>query len=183
MEMVRSQARQVEGILADQEKFTKAAPLEENLVIEEVANEATHVIPKGAASDVRVSIDDGLDKYRVRAHRIGLLQVLGNLVLNAYESIQRENKVLGQISLTASEDRVDDKPMVRLTVRDNGRGFDEETARRIFQRGFSSKEQGATTGLGLHWCANAVRGMGGSIVAESPGSGQGAEFHVLLPAA
>ena len=183
MKMVTSQARQVEGILADQEKFAKAAPFKETLVVEEVVSEATHVIPKEPKSEILVSIEEGLDKFRVRAHRIGLLQVLGNLVLNAYESIERENKVLGQISLTASEDVVNDKQMVRLTVRDNGSGFDEDTGQRIFQRGFSSKDKGTTTGLGLHWCANAVRGMGGSIFAESPGTGQGAEFHVLLPTA
>jgi signal transduction histidine kinase len=91
--------------------------------------------------------------------------------------------VRGKISLTASADVLDDKPMVRVTVRDNGTGFDADTSERIFQRGFSSKSKGATTGLGLHWCANAVAGMGGRIFAESPGTGQGAEFHVLLPAA
>jgi sensor histidine kinase regulating citrate/malate metabolism len=56
------------------------------------------------------------------------------------------------------------------------------TGEKIFQRGFSSKE-GNMSGLGLHWCANAVAGMGGRIQAESDGPGHGAEFHVLLPAA
>jgi signal transduction histidine kinase len=35
----------------------------------------------------------------------------------------------------------------------------------------------------LHWCANAVAGMGGRISAESDGAGKGAKFHVLLPIA
>jgi sensor domain CHASE-containing protein len=183
MKMVTAQARQVEGILADQEKFAKVAPMEEDIVVDELVSEATHVIPKEAAADVDVAVDDELTRFRVRAHRIGLLQVLGNLVLNAYESIERGNRVRGKISLTASADVLDDKPMVRVTVRDNGTGFDADTSERIFQRGFSSKSKGATTGLGLHWCANAVAGMGGRIFAESPGTGQGAEFHVLLPAA
>ena len=39
------------------------------------------------------------------------------------------------------------------------------------------------TGLGLHWCANALAGMGGGIQAQSEGPGHGAEIHVLLPAA
>jgi signal transduction histidine kinase len=72
--------------------------------------------------------------------------------------------------------------MVRLTVRDTGCGFDDELKTRIFQRGFSSK-QGNMSGLGLHWCANALAGMGGRIQASSPGPGMGAEFHVLLPSA
>jgi two-component system NtrC family sensor kinase len=183
MKMVTAQARQVEGILADQEKFTKAAPMEEDIVVDEVVGEATHVIPKEAAADVDVDVDDKLTRFRVRAHRIGLLQVLGNLILNAYESIERGNKANGRISLTASDDVLDDKPMVRVTVRDNGTGFDDDMSEQIFQRGFSSKSKGTTTGLGLHWCANAVAGMGGRIFAESQGTGQGAEFHVLLPAA
>lgn len=183
MDVVRSQARQVAAILTDQEKFANAEPVEEDIVVDEVVGEAAHVIPKEATGDIDVELDEGLPKYRVRAHRIGLLQVLGNLILNAYESIQRGGNHKGRISLSASDTVVDDKPMVRVTVRDNGTGFDEETGQRIFQRGYSSKSKGSTSGLGLHWCANAVAGMGGRISAESAGTGQGAEFHVLLPAA
>ena len=119
----------------------------------------------------------------MKAHRIGLLQVLGNLVLNAYESIKRAGIARGEILLEASDEIVDDVAMVRVTVRDNGAGFDDETGRKIFMRGFTSKSDGDETGLGLHWCANAVAGMGGRIVAASDGQGCGAEFHVLLPAA
>jgi len=141
------------------------------------------VLPKDAQLELAVDLDEGLTRYRARAHRIGLLQVLGNLILNAYESIQRTNNAHGQISLSASEAIVGDKQMVRLTVRDNGTGFDDDTGQRLFQRGYTSKSKGSTTGLGLHWCANAVASMGGRISAESPGTGKGAEFHVLLPAA
>ena len=183
IKVIMSQARQVEAILADQEKFANADPVEENIVVDEVVDEASHVIPKDRQSAVDIDVDSDLARYRVRAHRIGLLQVLGNLILNAYESIERAKRDDGRILLKASDTVVDDKPMVRLTVSDNGCGFDGDAGTQIFQRGYSSKAQGNTTGLGLHWCANAVAGMGGRIVAESPGSDQGAEFHVLLPAA
>ncbi len=183
MKVVTSQARQVEAILTDQERFANAPPVEEDIVIDEVVGEAAHVIPKEAQDQLDVELDHGLTRYRVRAHRVGLLQVLGNLFLNAYESIQRENNSQGRISLSASDTVVNDKPMVRLTFRDNGSGFDEGMDQRIFQRGFTSKPKGDTSGLGLHWCANAVAGMGGRISAESQGTGKGAEFHVLLPAA
>jgi len=172
LDVVTSQARQVEGILSEQQKFANIAPVAENLVIDELLGEAANVIPR-----------DGLDKLRVRAHRIGLLQVMGNLILNAYESIKRNKTPRGQISLVATDELVDDKPMVRVTVRDNGSGFDEAMETQIFQRGFTSKTKGDATGLGLHWCANAVASMGGRISAESAGDGHGAEFHVLLPAA
>ncbi len=183
LDVVRKQARQIEAILADQEKIAKVAPVEENIVVDEVIGEAAHIIPRDGHRAVELELARDLTRYRVRAHRIGLLQVLGNLILNAYESIQRDSKHRGQIALSAREVVVDDTAMVRLTVRDNGSGFDAALAERLFQRGFTSKAGGDTTGLGLHWCANAVAGMGGRILAESRGAGQGAEFHVLLPAA
>ena len=110
------------------------------------------------------------------------MQVMGNLILNAYEAIARAETPDGHIQVAVSEETIGEKAMVRLKIVDNGCGFDETTGEKIFQRGFSSKE-GNLSGLGLHWCANAVAGMGGRIQAESEGPGHGAEFHVLLPAA
>jgi len=182
LNVVISQARQVEAIMSDQEKFTNVAKIAEILVIDEVVEEAAHVIPKESFTDIEVDVDEDLTRYRVRAHRVGLLQVLSNLILNAHESIERAKASDGRISLSASDTVVNNQQMVQLTVRDNGTGFDEEVRNKIFQRGFTSKSKGNTTGLGLHWCANAVAGMGGRIFADSRGSGKGAEFHVLLPA-
>jgi signal transduction histidine kinase len=183
MKVILSQARQVEGILSDQEKFTNIAPVVENLVVDDVIEEATHIIPKETSTEIDVNVDEDLSNYRVRAHRVGLLQVLGNLMLNAQESIERAKAPNGRISLSASDTVLGNQKMVQLTVRDNGCGFDEDVRNRIFQRGFTSKSKGSTTGLGLHWCANAVASMGGRIFADSQGEGKGAEFHVLLPAA
>lgn len=183
LEMVTAQARQVEAILSDQERFANVAPVIETLPVKEVVSEAAHVIPKNAQPAVQVDIDESLANFHVCAHKTGLLQVLGNLILNAFESIQRTENESGEIQLRASDEVLNHKAMIRLTVRDNGRGFSREIGKRIFQRGFTSKDIASTNGLGLHWCANAVAGMGGRIFAESPGEGQGAEFHVLLPAA
>jgi signal transduction histidine kinase len=183
LKVVASQAHQVEAILHDQEKFTNVAPVAENLVVDEVVEEAAMVIPRDAPTEVDVEVDEGLTAYRVRAHRVGLLQVLSNLILNAHESIERARRDGGKISLSAKNTVVDDTEMVQLTVTDNGTGFEEDVRNKVFQRGFTSKSEGDTTGLGLHWCANAVASMGGRIFADSQGEGHGAEFHVLLPAA
>ncbi len=183
LNIVTKQARQIEGILTDQERFANIAPVTESIGVDDVLDEAAHVIPKRAKRDIEVQVTGDLSDVRVRAHRIGLLQVMGNLMLNAYESIQRCKQPDGLIVVGATPEIVDQTPMVRVTIRDNGSGFNKDTGERIFQRGFSSKNEGSSTGLGLHWCANAVAGMGGRIGAESRGLGQGAEFHVLLPAA
>ncbi len=183
LSIVTKQARQIEGILADQERFANIAPVTEIVGVDDVLDEAAHVIPQRAKRDIDVQISDSVSDVRVRAHRIGLLQVMGNLMLNAYESIQRCRKADGRIVVDATTEVVDEMPMVRVRISDNGGGFNKNMSERIFQRGFTSKKEGSTTGLGLHWCANAVAGMGGRIRAESRGLGQGAEFQVLLPAA
>jgi len=177
-----TQARQVEAILADQERHAHAAPLMEKLSLDEVLEEAVLVIPRDEERAVRLAVGDELCRLSVRANRLSLLQVMGNIILNAYESIRRSDTPEGQIGVRVSEETVDEQPMICVTVCDNGSGFDEETGQKIFQRGFSSKE-GNMSGLGLHWCANAVAGMGGRIRARSEGPGHGAEFHVLLPVA
>ena len=182
LEIASKQARQVQAILADQEKHANVDPVFEVLDLDEVVDEAAHVIPESEAADLHVSFEANVGEHQVRAHRVGLMQVMGNLILNAYESIQRSQSESGEIRIIATPETVDKQAMVRLTVCDTGCGFDDDIRQKIFQRGYTSK-QGHMTGLGLHWCANALAGMGGRIQAESTGFGHGAEFHVLLPSA
>lgn len=182
LNVASKQARQVEAILVDQEKHARGTPVIEDLALNDLLDEAMLVIPEPRSAEIELDLINGVANQRVRAHRVGLQQVLGNLILNAYESIQRSQSRTGRIELSAATESFADKPMVRLTVSDTGCGFDENFRQKMFQRGFSSK-QGHMSGLGLHWCANALAAMGGRIQAESRGPGQGAQVHVLLPAA
>lgn len=182
LEVASRQARQVEAILMDQEKITNVAPVVESLELGDIIEEAALVIPDRSSTDIRLNLQAGLRSYRVRAHRVGLLQVMGNLILNAYEAIKRQQSGSGNIEVAASTEIIDEQPMIRVCIKDSGCGFASDQNDKIFQRGFSSKK-GHMSGLGLHWSANALAGMGGRIVAESPGPGRGAQFSVLLPAA
>ncbi len=69
-----------------------------------------------------------------------------------------------------------------ITVTDNGIGFDEKYADRIFQvfQRLHSKSQYAGTGIGLAICEKVVANHGGAIVATSK-PGEGAMFSVYLP--
>jgi sensor domain CHASE-containing protein len=180
LQVASRQARQVEAILSDQERYANVAPVIETLDVHSVIEEASLVIPDLNKPGVQLDIQPDLHEFRVQAHRVGLVQVLGNLLLNAYESILRSQAKAGSIRVTASHDHVGGQDMVRLTVSDSGCGFGAEVKPNIFQRGFSSKE-GHQRGLGLHWCANALSNMGGRISAESEGPELGAAFHVKLP--
>jgi len=52
----------------------------------------------------------------------------------------------------------------------------------VFQRGFSTREH-KSGGLGLHWCANSMTAMGGTLRLESEGRGMGAVAILTLRAA
>jgi two-component system NtrC family sensor kinase len=108
-----------------------------------------------------------------------LNEVFANLFLNASEAIAVTGRAAGLIRVTAASKVLEGCPVLAIEIADDGIGFDAETGGRLFERGFSSKP-GAARGVGLHWCANAVTAMGGTIRAESPGVGRGAVFHLTL---
>jgi sensor histidine kinase regulating citrate/malate metabolism len=63
---------------------------------------------------------------------------------------------------------------------DDGIGIPPQHASRIFEKGFSTKSRETNFGIGLHWCANALNALGGSIRAESDGLA-GATLQVVVP--
>jgi signal transduction histidine kinase len=73
---------------------------------------------------------------------------------------------------------VEGRPELRLTVRDNGHGMDEDVLARIFEPFFSTKPGG--TGVGLSIAREVVRRHRGTMTIESA-RGAGTSFHVQLP--
>jgi sensor histidine kinase regulating citrate/malate metabolism len=70
---------------------------------------------------------------------------------------------------------------LRLSVRDNGAGFNAEQHSHMFQFGYSTKTRGS--GFGLHATALFAQEMGGSITLESEGINRGALLSIELPCA
>ncbi|MGE0054481.1 MAG: CHASE4 domain-containing protein [Hyphomicrobium sp.] len=146
--------------------------------------EAVEILPviQAAASSVEIRNKD-LDlvlpstSATVTGNCIILRHVISNIFVNAIESIEGQGQ-RGRIEVAI--DTVPDNKYTRITITDNGEGLAQDRLKSIFHRGVSSRRD-RSGGLGLHWCANAVKIFGGTIRAESAGIGLGASIIVELP--
>lgn len=105
----------------------------------------------------------------IEADRSKVGHVIANLLKNAIEALDHVPTGGRELHLTL---RHAFDGTIELAVRDSGTGIDAAAQERLFSYGFTTKSDGH--GFGLHWCANAMKEMGGAIRAESPGPGLGA---------
>jgi signal transduction histidine kinase len=129
-----------------------------------------------AESDGEVDIDA---PHAVLADAARLRELLQNLIGNAlkYRPPQRAPR----ITVTS---RLDGGGQVAIEVRDNGIGFEQTYAERIFKpfQRLHGRDEYSGTGMGLAICERIVQRHGGAIRAEGQ-PGVGAVFTVTLPAA
>ncbi len=101
-----------------------------------------------------------------------LNQVFMNIISNAIESIEEE----GQIFITTKQEADD----VVISIRDDGKGMDAPTLKRVFEPFFTTKEVGKGTGLGLSISYGIVDQHGGKILVDSQLE-KGTTFTIILP--
>jgi signal transduction histidine kinase/CHASE3 domain sensor protein len=110
-----------------------------------------------------------------------LRQVFSNLVLNSIEAVKGDGVITLRVSKSTCVNT--GKPRIRISVSDNGKGIKPETASRIFEPLFTTKE-GTGTGLGLWVSKQIIEKHGGSIRGHSNSRSpfNRTVFSVLLPA-
>ena len=167
-------AHVLEIIGQQQQAAHERPPLEQCDIGEIVARNAT-IARYSQGASIAFSFPTG--RHHVMANRVILSQVIGNLFGNAAEAIAARGTGRGTISVGVEEAG----DTVTLAIRDDGEGFDAASAPTLFQRGFSTREH-KSGGLGLHWCANSMAAMEGSLKLDSAGRGQGAVALLTLKA-
>ncbi len=102
--------------------------------------------------------------------------------IKAEEIPQSETSEQSSALLLQDQDRDTDQPFVRITIQDNGIGFDEQFLNKIFSafQRLHHRDEYEGTGIGLAICRRIAERHGGSIMASSQ-SGAGATFIVELP--
>jgi nitrogen-specific signal transduction histidine kinase/CheY-like chemotaxis protein len=164
------------------QRDARVRPVQVRTLFEEVASLLRASLPSG----VELMIDDVPIDVAVSGEPAQLQQVILNLCTNAVQSMPRS----GLVRITAEQKEVVAfLPMshgelvpgrcVCLAVIDNGRGFDESVARRLFEPFFTTRSGG--TGLGLATVHEIVRDHGGAMNVQSNPE-HGSRFEVWLPA-
>lgn len=102
-------------------------------------------------------------------------QALVALLINACEAMHPEEGLLEVGSRNCPE-----RQSVRIIIKDNGIGMDEETQKHIFEPFFTTKESIKGMGLGLAVVFGIIGRHSGTIVVESA-PGRGAKFVIELP--
>ncbi len=125
-----------------------------------------------AGVDLILSEDSYLPEPKNPAVINELVTILGNLVNNAVES------VAGTPVKSVVIDLQYDEGMLAVTVDDSGPGMTEVQRRRLFDRGYSTKD--GERGIGLFLVQQSLARLGGTVeVISEPG--KGAQFMVTIP--
>ena len=155
--------------------FQQGTPQQEALDLNGVIEEMIVMLRSEAGRySITIVSDLAPDLPKIMADRIGLQQVLMNLMLNAIEAM-KDLGTPGKLTITSQQD--EDRHL-RVSVVDTGVGLNPEQTEQIFSAFFTSKAHG--TGMGLPISRSIIRSCGGHLWA-TPNSGPGATFQFTLP--
>lgn len=141
-------------------------------LVEEVSLLLEHELEAEAVS---LRLDFAVDVPPLRASRVELQQVLVNLIANGVDAMRDTDVLLREITVRMDQP---DTQHVRISVRDRGAGFSEESLGKLFDPFFTTKAEGM--GMGLAICRSTIEARGGRIAARNHGGG-GAIFEFILP--
>ena len=176
----------VEGIINDvgratatirhaREVFQSVVEGKGSVDIRELLLDVERVLRKDAKArniSLRLTLSPSLP--RVIGNRQGLMQVLMNLVLNAFDSIAECSDSPREVEISAHSDSTE----VHVTVQDTGKGIDPRIMSRLFNAFVTTKTKG--TGMGLAMSRSIIEKNGGRIWAAPKGA-PGAIIEFTLP--
>jgi two-component system NtrC family sensor kinase len=173
---LRDTVRHIREAIATQQTFAGRSDFRQEVelpaLIDEILNLNQELI---RATEVQVVVElPPLPELQLNKSK--MTQVLVNLVRNAVQAMQAQPSDKRRLTIAA---RGVEEEGIEVEISDTGVGFDDEVREKLFTHGFTTKPEG--NGFGLHYCANAVREVGGHVAAQSAGPGQGATFRIRLP--
>jgi ligand-binding sensor domain-containing protein/signal transduction histidine kinase len=176
IELTRKNVEHIKDIVTMQQNYAKVSGVVEKVKVTDLVEDALRMnVSALARHDVHVVRDYPAEAIVINVERQKVLQILVNLIRNAKYACGdsgRPDKLL-MLRVRAAEGHV------QIVVLDNGVGIPAENLTRIFNHGFTTRENGH--GFGLHSGALTAKELGGALTAHSDGPGAGARFVLELP--
>ncbi|MCA9219648.1 MAG: HAMP domain-containing histidine kinase [Planctomycetales bacterium] len=180
---INAQAFRAHEMIADMMLFAKPPRLqiEEVAIAELLDGVAAEMLATAELQQTRIEISfpDDAEAIVLAADPTHLTEALRAMVRNSLEALQGGGQIELGIAADESPDEAGEQ-WVRITVRDNGPGFDDEVRRHLFDPYFSGREAGRGLGLGLAKAWTIVQLHGGRIDVVSQPQ-HGCTFTILLP--
>jgi signal transduction histidine kinase len=174
-EIIRDVSRITDIVRHTREVLQSAIPEKGPVDLRELLLNIERVVRNDAKArgiSLRVSVPPSLPT--VVANRQGLIQVLMNLVLNAFDAVSEGSEGTREVELSADRDSTE----VHVKVRDTGKGIDPLIRPRLFNAFVTTKPKG--TGMGLAIARSVIEKNGDRIWAAQQ-TAPGATIEFTLP--
>lgn len=176
LKLIVEQAARCKKIVAGLLNFARKNQVNHQLVsVKELVNHSLEslIVP----DKIKINITDHCTNPDAMLDSEQMMQVLTNLIKNAFDAIPDEGSINIRLEDTLSD--------VIITISDTGTGIKEEDRAKIFEPFFTTKGIGHGTGLGLATAYGIVKMHKGQITAESNNDRSkgptGTSFKIMLP--
>ena len=170
LSIIESEVRTANKIINDLLNYGRSKSVNiESVSVYKLADDALARLPPSEGITVTRDLPDRLPLLRIDLQQV--VQVLGNLLVNAYQAMPNGGKVM----LSAQQVETN---MLSISIRDTGPGILPENMERLFEPLFTTKTRGI--GLGLAVSRRLIEANGGRVEVHSE-MGEGSTFIVVLP--
>ena len=184
---MKSSAHRMAHLTSQLLAYARGGKYQEKIVsLNDFVEDTLPLIKHNIKPDIRIETELPKDILNVKADLTQMQMVLSTILTNSDEAIEGP----GRIRIIATNEDIDDEfakthpglkagYYVCLTIKDDGKGMDEEIKSKIFEPFFTTKFQGR--GLGMAAVYGIVKNHGGWVSVESE-IGKGTTVRIYLPA-
>lgn len=146
-------------------------PHHETVHITKVVDECVDMVLSQSKKELTIATElTSLMNTTIKADPLQLKEVFCNILNNACDALSENG---GKVEISGT----DEGDFIKLFVRDNGMGIDQDDLDKVFNPFFTTKAKG--TGLGLAVCRQIIDSHGGEVLLNSElGSGTAVALHL-----
>jgi predicted ATPase/signal transduction histidine kinase len=177
LENLNKNVSRVRAIIQMQQTYASSSLLPEECELAALLEDALR-LHQGALERAGIQVKrEAKPLPRVKVDRYKVMQILFNLLSNACHALEARPPADRRLEIRLWAQG----GWVRIQVRDSGVGIAPEVKPRLFNQGFTTREDGQ--GIGLHSSALAAHLLGGRLTLESEGRDKGATATLEFPVA